>query len=85
MPAHGAPKTTRINVLISESLEDDIDRAATSKGVTKSAFVRLAIENELDRSQEDELAEAAEALAPLYQSGKELTTFTALDGEDWHE
>lgn len=85
MPAHSAPKTTRLNVLISESLEGDIDRVATRKGVTKSAFIRLAIENELERSQEDELAEAAEALAPLYQSDKELTAFTALDGEDWHE
>ncbi len=85
MSAHDTQKTERLNVLISESLGEDIDRVAASKGISKSAFVRFAIENELERSQELELADAAEALAPLYQSDKELTAFLALDGEDWYE
>ncbi len=65
MSAHGTPKTERLNVLISESIVEDIDRVAASKGISKSAFVRFAIENELERSQELELADAAETLAPL--------------------
>jgi metal-responsive CopG/Arc/MetJ family transcriptional regulator len=85
MSAHGTPKTERLNVLISESIVEDIDRVAASKGISKSAFVRFAIENELERSQELELADAAETLAPLYHSDKELTAFLALDGEDWYE
>ena len=32
-----------------------------------------------------QLAAAAEALLPDYSAGGELTAFTALDGEDFHE
>jgi hypothetical protein len=32
-----------------------------------------------------QLAEAAEALLPDYTAGGELTAFTVLDGEDFHE
>jgi len=55
------------------------------EGISKSALVRLAIEKELERSREDELTKGSETLAPLYKTDKELTAFSALDGEDWYE
>jgi len=45
--------------------------------------VRHAVERECQRTQEDALAQAADALAGLYRSDKELTSFLALDGEDF--
>jgi metal-responsive CopG/Arc/MetJ family transcriptional regulator len=78
-------KTQRLNILLSESLLTRIGRVAASRGISKSAFVRLAIEKELEESREQELRKVAEALAPLYKTNEELTAFSALDGEDWHE
>ena len=48
-----------------------------------SAFVREAVERECERAQEQALSEAAESLAALYESDRELTAFLALDGEDF--
>jgi hypothetical protein len=49
--------------------------------VTVSAFVRRAVERECERAQEETLTHAADALADLYRTDKELTAFLALDGE----
>jgi metal-responsive CopG/Arc/MetJ family transcriptional regulator len=79
------PKTLRLNVMISEHLSKCLDQTADSLGMSRSAFVRQAVEDACERSREHALAEAAEALALLYESDKELTAFTVLDGEDFHE
>ncbi|MGB2965304.1 MAG: hypothetical protein WBB69_15100 [Anaerolineales bacterium] len=39
-------KNQRIKILISESLNSELSRAAEKSGVTKSAFVRVALERE---------------------------------------
>lgn len=77
-------KTQRLNILISETLEKRLTSAAKKKrGISKSAFVRLAGEREFDREQELELERAVRELAPLYETDQELTAFTDLDGEDF--
>ena len=78
-----APKTRRLNILLSESLVECLSASAEDRGMSMSAFVREAVEKECARTQEQILAEAAESLAPLYESGEELTAFMALDGEDF--
>lgn len=85
MVAYDGPRTQRLNVMLSESLLARIDQAAASRGISKSALVRLAIEKELERSKEKELRKVSEALAPLYKTDKELTAFSTLDAEGWHE
>ncbi len=75
-------KTQRINILISKSLEKRLTSAAIKRGISKSAYVRHAIEREFDREQEVKLERAVRELAPLYETDKELTAFTDLDGED---
>lgn len=76
-------KTQRLNILISETLEKRLTSAAKKRGISKSAFVRLAVEREFDREQELELERAVRELAPLYETDQELTAFTDLDGEDF--
>lgn len=76
-------KQRRLNVMVSETLVGRLVEIAEARGMTRSAFVRLAIEREFERSQEEALADAAEALAPIYDSDEELTAFTALDSEDF--
>ncbi len=78
-------KDQRIQVLLSESQLGRLSEAAAREGLSRSAFVREAVENALEATQEELLAEAAEALAPIYESDQELVAFTALDGEEWHE
>ena len=78
-----APKTRRLNILLSESLVECLSASAEDRGMSMSAFVREAVEKECARTQEQILAEAAESLATLYESDEELTAFMALDGEDF--
>ena len=78
-----APKTRRLNILLSQSLVECLSASAEDRGMSMSAFVREAVEKECKRTQEQILAEAAESLATLYESDKELTAFMALDGEDF--
>ncbi len=85
MLTQDAPKTLRLNVMISEQLIKCLDKTADSLGMSRSSFVRYAIKNACEQSREYALAEAAIALAPLYESDKELTALTVLDGEDFYE
>ena len=77
------PKSRRLNVMISESLIERTARTAQTRGMTVSALVREALERECERSHEEAIAQAAEALAPLYTSDENLAAFLALDGEDF--
>ena len=83
MHTNEAPKTRRINILLSEELVERLSTSAEERGMSMSAFVREAVEKECERTQEQILAEAAESLATLYETDGELTAFTALDGEDF--
>ena len=83
MVAGSDEKTQRLNILISETLEKRLTSAAKKRGISKSAYVRLAVEQEFDREQEIKLERVVRELAPLYETDKELTAFTDLDGEDF--
>ena len=83
MLTNEAPKTRRLNILLNESLIECLSASAEERGMSMSAFVREAVEKECERTQEQILAKAAESLAALYESDRELTAFTALDGEEF--
>lgn len=78
-----APKTRRLNIMVSESLIECLSANAEDRGMSISAFVRQAVERECERLQEQVLTEAAKSLASLYESDNELTAFLALDGEEF--
>ncbi len=77
------PKDRRLNLMISETLLERASLAAEALGISVSAFVREALENECERSQEQAIARAAEALAPLYVADENRTAFSALDSDDF--
>jgi hypothetical protein len=83
MAARDAPKTRRVGVMFSDSLIECLSATAESMDMTVSAFIRQAVERECERSQEQALSLAAEEIAPLYESDKELTAFLALDADDF--
>jgi post-segregation antitoxin (ccd killing protein) len=78
-----ANKNRRLNVMVSEPLIDYIAESAAKRGMSVSAFVREAVERECERTKEEVLEEAAESLASLYETDEELTSFLALDGEEF--
>jgi hypothetical protein len=51
-------KNQRINILISQTLNRELSQAAKRSGVTKSAFIRVALEREFarDKKLESELS-----------------------------
>jgi antitoxin component of RelBE/YafQ-DinJ toxin-antitoxin module len=83
MVSESSRKSKRINILINESLNQQLSQAAKSSGITKSAFVRIALEREFARDKQLELECVVHDLARLYEASQELTAFTALDGEDF--
>lgn len=83
MVSNEAPKTRRLNIMVSESLIECLAANAEDRGMSMSAFVRQAVERECERTQDQILEEAAEALASLYESDSERTAFLALDGEEF--
>ncbi len=83
MLANEAPKTRRLNIMVSETLIKCLAANAEDRGMSMSAFVREAVERECERTQEQVLVEAAESLASLYESDSELTAFLSLDGDEF--
>ena len=61
-------KSRKIQIMISDSLNNPLSRASDRSGVTKSAFVRVALEREFALDQqlnaECALADKAQALEP---------------------
>ncbi len=78
-----APRTRRVNILITETLIEWASTTAEIRGISMSAFVREALERERERYREEAIARAAEILAPVYSADTDLTAFTSLDGEDF--
>jgi predicted DNA-binding protein len=78
-----APKTRRLSIMVSEPLIEYLAASAEDRGMTMSAFVREAVQRECERTQDQLLADAANALASLYESDQDLTAFSVLDGEDF--
>ena len=83
METNRGEKTQRLNLLISQAFKDQLISAAKKRGISKSSFVRQAVEREFDREKEAELELVVRELAPLYDADQGLTVYTELDGEDF--
>ena len=75
-------KSRKIQIMISDSLNNQLSQASDRCGITKSAFVRVALEREFARDKQLELECAGHDLAHLYGASQDLTSFIALDGEE---
>ncbi|MCD6424138.1 MAG: hypothetical protein J7L35_01420 [Anaerolineales bacterium] len=75
--------TRRLNIVISKPLHDQLIEMVDKNEETKSDFVRLALEREIERRKVAKLEKAAAELAFLYGTDKELLAFNSLDGEEF--
>ena len=57
-------KNKKINILINESLNSQLSQAAKRSGVSKSAFVKVALERELNRDEKLELELKTQEFTP---------------------
>jgi len=75
--------TRRLNIVVSEPLHDQLTEMIAKHEETKSDFVRLAIEREIERRKVEDLKIAAAELAVLYETDEELLAFSSLEGEEF--
>ena len=83
MVTSDSSKSKRLNVIMNESLVEWATSAAQSRGISLSALIRYSVEAERERSLEQQIFDAAESLASMYENDEELTAFASLDGDDF--
>lgn len=72
----------RTQILLDPTQRKQLLHIARAEKRSLSDVVREMINTQLAERKRQEMTAAAQALLPDYQSDKELTAFTALDGED---
>ena len=71
----------RFNITATKSQKDYVEKQADKLGISTSEFVRDLIDSHKEKCKSDELRKAAEMLMDDYKHDKELTSFTAIDGD----
>jgi predicted CopG family antitoxin len=74
----------RTQILLEQEQHKALKEIARRENRSLSDVVRQMLQKQLEERKNMELAVAAKALLPDYQSDSELTLFTALDAEDFH-
>ena len=72
----------RTQILLEPAQRSKLTRIANLEKRSLSDVVREMIDAQLATRKRREMAEAAKALLTDYQTDKELTAFSALDGEE---
>jgi nitrate/nitrite-specific signal transduction histidine kinase len=78
-------KNTRVQILLTAHQKDFLDNTANIEGKSVSALIRELVETYRQTLKDKQLNEAVEELYSEYETNKELTAFTSLDGEDFYE
>lgn len=74
-------KTARFNITATESQKEYVERQTKELGISASEFIGELIDSHKDNKKNEMLKKAAEALLDEYRNNKELTAFTAIDGD----
>jgi metal-responsive CopG/Arc/MetJ family transcriptional regulator len=76
-------QSERFNILLSGKLKDQLTAAALARGISRSEYIRFALQQAFQKEKDLRLQKAVRELAPLYNTDPELVEFTDLDGEDF--
>ena len=74
----------RVQILLEAEQKRILKKIAKQEKLNFSELVRNMLDEQIVNRQKLVLAAAAKALLGNYKTDKELTAFTALDGEDFH-
>ena len=74
----------RVQILLDPEQKRILNKIAKQEKRNFSDLVRKMLDEQIEMHQKTTLAAAAHALLDDYKTDKELTAFTALDGDDFH-
>lgn len=74
----------RVQILLDEQQQKYLARVSKKSGKSVSALIRELISEKMSGVKEARLAQTARELRATYETDEELTSFNALDAEDWH-
>jgi len=74
----------RTQIMLEDEQKRILNRIAREENTSFSALVREMLDEQIKEHQKSSLAAAAQALLIDYKTDEDLTSFTALDGEDFH-
>jgi len=74
----------RTQIMLEDEQKRILKEIAEQENRTFSELVRIMLDEQIEKHQKSTLAAAAQALLVDYTTDKDLTAFTALDGEDIH-
>ncbi|HAF62749.1 MAG TPA: hypothetical protein DCK95_10550 [Anaerolineaceae bacterium] len=74
----------RVQILLDPEQKRILNKIAKQEKQNFSELVRKMLDEQIENHRRSQLAAAAKALLDDYKTDKELTAFTALDGDDFH-
>ena len=74
----------RVQILLDPEQKRILKKIAKQEKRNFSELVRKLLDEQIEIHRRSQLAAAAQALLDDYKTDKELTAFSALDGEDFH-
>ena len=74
----------RVQILLDPEQKRILKKIAKQEKQNFSELVRKMLDEQIENHRRSQLAAAAKALLDDYKTDKELTAFTALDGDDFH-
>ncbi|MGI6741562.1 MAG: ribbon-helix-helix protein, CopG family [Brevefilum sp.] len=74
----------RVQILLDPEQKRILKKIAKQEKRNFSELVRKLLDEQIEIHRRSQLTAAAQALLDDYKTDKELTAFSALDGEDFH-
>jgi hypothetical protein len=74
----------RVQILLDPEQRQILKKIADREERSFSDLVREMLDEQIENHHRSQLIAAAQALQADYKTDKELTAFTALDGDDFH-
>ena len=74
-------KKKRFNIILDKSQYDFLESIKKERGISASEIIRELVNDLQKKEHQSALKSAALSLMDEYKTNKELTAFTALDGE----
>ena len=74
----------RTQIMLEEEQKQTLKKIAENEDCSFSELVREMLDEQIEKRQKSKLAAAAQTLLVDYTTDKDLTAFTAVDGEDFH-
>lgn len=80
---HTSAEVDRVTISLPHALASQAERLRAELKLSRSELYKIALERFIDEQRRSHLSSIAAEMAEEYRANRELTTLTALDGEDF--